>query len=51
MMYARPFSETDTPEVAAKLKEILDQAAGDNRKKPQIISSDNGGENGSGQVL
>ena len=37
-------SGKDPPEVAKKLKEILDAASGDNRKKPQIISSDNGSE-------
>ena len=43
-LYARPLSGKDPPEVAKKLKEILDAASGDNRKKPQIISSDNGSE-------
>ena len=43
-LYARPLSGKDPPEVAKKLKEILDAASGDNRKRPQIISSDNGSE-------
>ncbi len=33
-------------EVAAKLREILDEAASEGRKRPQIISSDNGTEFG-----
>ena len=41
-LYARPLTGKDPLEVAKKLREILDAAAGDNRKKPQIISSDNG---------
>ncbi len=43
-LYARPLSGKDPPEVAKQLKEILDATAGDNRKKPQIISSDSGSE-------
>ena len=43
-LYARPLSGKDPPEVAKKLKKILEAAAGDNRKKPQIISSDSGSE-------
>ena len=45
-MYARPLSGKDPQEVAAKLREILDEAASEGRKRPQIISSDNGTEFG-----
>ncbi len=43
-VYARPLRTKENKEVAEKLKEILDQRLGENRKKPQIISSDNGSE-------
>lgn len=50
-MYARPLSAKEPNEVAAKLKEILDEAASAGRKKPQIISSDNGAEFGGAAAL
>mgnify|MGYP003350180463 FL=1 len=43
-MCARPLRSKENKEVAEKLKEILDQRLSDGRKKPQIISSDNGAE-------
>ena len=45
-LYARPLSGKDPKEVATKLKEILDEATSNGRKKPQVISSDNGAEFG-----
>ena len=41
-LYARPLTSKEPKEVALKLKEIIDEA----RKKPQVISSDNGAEFG-----
>ena len=41
-LYARPLTSKEPREVALKLKQILDEA----RKKPQVISSDNGTEFG-----
>ncbi len=41
-MYARPLRTKANDEVAARLTEILAQRDGEHRKKPQIISSDNG---------
>ena len=41
-LYARPLTSKEPREVALKLKEILEEA----RKKPQVISSDNGTEFG-----
>ena len=49
-MYARPLQTKANEEVADKLKEILDQRLSENRKKPQIISSDNGSEFVGGRV-
>ena len=45
-MYARPLPGKDPKEVAAKLREILDEGASEGRKRPQFISSDNGAEFG-----
>ncbi len=43
-LYARPLRSKDGPEVAKELAAILADAASGGRKKPQIISSDNGSE-------
>ena len=43
-MYARPLRTKENKEIAEKLQEILDERLSDGRKKPQIISSDNGSE-------
>ena len=45
-MYARPLPSKEPREVAAKLEEILKSRAGEGRKKPNIVSSDNGAEFG-----
>ena len=45
-LYVRPLMGKDPKEVSTKLKEILDEATSDGRKKPQVISSGNGAEFG-----
>jgi len=49
-MYARPLHTKANEDVAERLKDILDQRQSEGRKKPQIISSDNGSEFVGGRV-